>query len=67
VSNERRIWLLTDSPEQALAELRERRRATGEAGWDMAEVRRMPDPPQTACRFAVFHQTPSTKESKRAS
>lgn len=49
----RRIWLCTDSPEQALAELRERR-ATGEAGWDMAAVRQMPDPPRTTCRFAVF-------------
>lgn len=49
----RRIWLLTDSREQALAELRERR-ATGETGWDMAAVRRMADPPRTTCRFAVY-------------
>lgn len=60
----RRIYLTTDDPEAARRALRAKRRA-GETGWDMAEVRNLPDPPKTASRYVVFK--PLTDESTRDS
>lgn len=58
----RRVVLTTDDPEKAFAELR-RRRATGEDGWDMTEVRRMDDPPKTTSRWAVFQTLLDERDS----
>lgn len=43
----------TDDPEVAFVILKEKR-ATGQDGWDMAEVRTMSDPPKTKHKWCVF-------------
>lgn len=52
----RTIHLTTDDADEAFTVLREKR-ATGEPGWDMAEVRHMEDPPKTVEKWCVFRIT----------
>lgn len=52
----RSIHLTTDDADEAFDALRSKR-ATGESGWDMAEVRHMEDPPKTVDKWCVFRIT----------
>ena len=53
--------MTTDDVNEAYDELR-RRRATGERGWDMAEVRTMTVPPKTVHIFCVFRDVQNSRE-----
>ena len=58
---QRIIGITTDDPNEAFAELRQRR-GTGEWSWDMADVRLMSDPPRTVHRWCVFRRISPNEE-----
>lgn len=58
---ERRVIFTTDDPVEAFDILRARR-ATGEMGWDMAEVRQMEIRPRTIHLYCVFRDVPTSRQ-----